>query len=170
MLRVTQLLGQASEPAMADRLHALDHHGVVETVHLSRTDMSRRRQQVRSDHGTELALLLDRDAVLQNGSVLWLEPDRAVVVALDEPAGLVLRTSKAARALELGYFAGNMHWKVRFEGEALCIALEGPRATYLDRLAHLLGKGDVTVDPEAARSSPSKHHHHHHADHAHGPA
>ncbi|MGH6645527.1 urease accessory protein UreE [Aquabacterium sp.] len=165
MLRVTQLVGQACEPAMADRLHDLEHHGVVETVHISRGDMSRRRQQVTSDRGTELALLLDRDAVLQNGSVLWLEAGRAVVVALDAPQWLVLRTGHAARALELGYFAGNMHWKVRFEGEALCIAMEGPRSGYLDRMAHLLHQGDVIVDPAPDHETPE--HGHSHA-HAHG--
>jgi urease accessory protein len=156
---------------MADRLHDIAHHGVVELVHISRGDMSRRRQQLSSDHGTELALLLDRDAVLQNGSVLWLEAGRAVVVALDEPQWLVLRTCSPARALELGYFAGNMHWKVRFDGEALCIAMEGPRSGYLDRMAHLLGKGDVHVEPEAvpaAQGHAHAHHHHHHHGHAHG--
>jgi len=150
---------------MAERLHDLEHGGVVETVHISRGDMSRRRQQLTSDHGTELALLLDREAVLQNGSVLWLEAGRAVVVALDEPQWLVLRTASAARALELGYFAGNMHWKVRFDGEALCIALEGPRAGYLERVAHLLGQGDVSVEPEPDREA---HAHAHGHGHLHG--
>ena len=92
-----------------------------------------------------LALLLDRGAQLENGSVLLLEPGRAVLVMLDEPHWLVLRAAHPAGALEIGYFAGNMHWKVRFEADCLWIALEGPREGYLKRMTHLLARGDATV-------------------------
>ena len=47
-------------------------------------------------------------------------------------------------ALELGYFAGNMHWKVAFDGERLRIAVQGPVESYLERLAHLLRDGRVS--------------------------
>ena len=171
MLRITALVGLASDPTMADRLHDLEHHGVVETVRLAPSDMSRRRQQLRTDRGTELALMLDRDAALQHGSVLLLEPTRAIVVALTQPQWLMLDVRDTAHALELGYFAGNMHWKVRFDGPRLCIALEGPRATYLQRMAHLLEAGFITLVDDAATTPTAEHDHHphggehHHHDH-----
>jgi urease accessory protein len=178
MLRVTNLAGQAGDPALADRLHELEHQGRVETVRLSRADMARRRQSVRSDRGTELALLLDRDAALANGSVLLLEPGRAVVVALDEPEWLVLHAADAAHALALGYFAGNMHWKVRFDGERLCIALEGPRDDYLARMSHLLQGGGIVAEPAGVPMAfeagaepvhlPAHGHGHGHLHHHHG--
>jgi urease accessory protein len=37
-----------------------------------------------------------------------------------------------------------MHWKVRFAGEYLHVSLEGPRETYLERLAHLVANGSIT--------------------------
>jgi len=153
MLRITTVLGQATDPKVANRLHDLQHQGKVETVLLSRGDMARRRQQLCSDGGTHIALMLDRDTALANGSVLLLDATRTIVVVLAEPQQLVLRTHSAARALELGYFAGNMHWKVRFEGASLLIALEGARSDYLARLSHLLEAGDVDVDPEPASGS-----------------
>lgn len=153
MLRLTTILGRATDPEIAARLHRIEHDGVLETVRLSRQDMARRRQHLLTDRGTEIALLLDRDAVLENGAVLWLEAARAVLVALDEPQWLVLRPRDAARALELGYFAGNMHWKVRFDGDLLCVALEGPRDSYLQRLAHLLQRGDATVEASPVPAS-----------------
>lgn len=150
-LRVTQLVGRASDPALAERLHELEHLDRVETVRLGGPDMARRRQQVRSDRGTELALMLDRDSAgLEHGAVLWLDATRAVVVALDRPQWLVLEAPNAARALELGYFAGNMHWKVRFDGDRLGISLEGPRADYLQRIAHLIDGAAIVVHPEEA--------------------
>ena len=48
---------------------------------------------------------------------------------------------KSAAALELGYFAGNLHWRVRFEGERLLVALEGPEEDYLSRLKPFLDVG-----------------------------
>jgi urease accessory protein len=145
MLRLTDIVGNASDPDIADRLHHIEHDGGIERVRLSRNDLARRRQRLVTDRGTELALLLDRGAQLENGSVLLLEPGRAVLVMLDEPQWLVLRAAHAAGALEIGYFAGNMHWKVRFEADCLWIALEGPREGYLKRMTHLLARGDATV-------------------------
>jgi urease accessory protein len=60
---------------------------------------------------------------------------------MQELQWLTLQARDAAAALELGYFAGNMHWKVEFDGERLRIALQGPVETYLERLAHLLEDG-----------------------------
>ncbi len=162
MIRVTEPAGRVGDPALAERLHELEDRGGIETVRLSRTDMSRRRQQVRSDRGTEIALMLDRDAALEGGEVLVLDAERAVVLVLEEPQWLVLRAPDAPRALELGYFAGNMHWKVRFSGEQLWVSLEGPRERYLERLQALLAAG-VVVEPAAgppvdARAPQGGHH------------
>lgn len=51
----------------------------------------------------------------------------------------------AAAALELGYHAGNLHWRVRFDGSALLVAMDGPRAAYLARIARLVDEGHVTI-------------------------
>ena len=48
---------------------------------------------------------------------------------------MVLQPRDTAAALELGYFAGNMHWKVEFDDERLRIAVQGPLESYLERLA-----------------------------------
>jgi urease accessory protein len=145
MLRLTQVLGTASDPHLAERLHALSHRGAVEYVTLRREDVSRRRLHVFTDRGTEGAIILDRNDPLSNGAVLLLEEDRAVVVKLDEAPWLALEARDAAAALELGYFCGNMHWKVRFVGEYLHVSLQGPRADYLERLSHLIDDGRVSV-------------------------
>lgn len=169
MLRITALVGHVGDANLAELLHDLEHRGKVETVHLSRDDMSRRRQHVCTDAGTDVALMLDRDSAIDSGAVLFLDSERAIVVVLNKPPSLLVRTESAARALELGYFAGNMHWKVKFNGCTLCIALEGPRAAYLKRMAHLLEHSDVYVEPAQESSMPSAGAHHAH-EHAHGSA
>jgi urease accessory protein len=62
---------------------------------------------------------------------------------MQETPWLTLMPRDAAAALELGYFAGNMHWKVEFDDAMLRIALHGPLESYLERLAPMLADGRV---------------------------
>ena len=119
MLRLTQILGNATDPAIAERLHALEHDGRVETITLDAADTARKRLRVATDKGTDCAVAIARSDRLANGAVLLLEDDRAVVVRMRETVWLALEPRDLAAALDLGYFCGNLHWRVRFEGEVL---------------------------------------------------
>ncbi|MBI1397698.1 MAG: urease accessory protein UreE [Betaproteobacteria bacterium] len=145
MLRLTQVLGNASDARLGEALHRVEHAGGVEILTVSRADTARRRLHAFTDRGTEVGIMLDRQDRLSNGAVLLLEPGRAIVVRLDEPQWLALVPRDAAAALELGYFCGNMHWKVRFVAEMLHVSMEGPRDDYLRRIAHLVDEGKVRV-------------------------
>jgi urease accessory protein len=138
MLRLSKILGYASEPAIAERLHTLQHDGQIETIVLTRTDAQRHRLRTTTDHGTEVAIALERSESLGDGAVLSLTDDRAVVVRMAEETWLRFIPRDAAAALELGYHAGNLHWRVRFADGVLEVACEGPEASYLDRLQPLL--------------------------------
>jgi urease accessory protein len=144
MLRLHHIIGHASDHRIADALHHVDHHGGVEYLALSESDTQRHRLRAVTDRGTECAIALPRSEHLADGAVLLLDHDRAVVVRMHETPWLCLAVRDSAAALELGYFAGNMHWKVEFDGPALRIALQGPLDSYLERLAPLLANGRVT--------------------------
>ncbi len=143
MLRLDSIVGTATDAPLAERLHHLEHDGKVEYIVLAGEDTARRRLHVTTDRGTECAIVLARTDRLANGAVLLLERDRAIVVRLKEAEWLALQPRDAAAALELGYFAGNMHWPVRFDGAALKVALHGPVRNYLERLDHLLMDGRI---------------------------
>lgn len=132
------IVGYASDTVVAERLHDLKHKEAVEYVILQREDTLRHRLRVHSDKGTECLIALPRDVHLSDGAVLLLEAGRAIVVRMAEEQWLVLRPADMSSAVELGYFAGNLHWRVRFDGPLLCIALEGPEQDYLDRLQPFL--------------------------------
>lgn len=143
------VIGCASDSPFAGQLHDLGHEGKVEYVLISPDDVARRRFRVRTDKGTDCAIMLRRDLQLSDGAVLKLDENSAIVVRLGKREWLALDAPSKAEALELGYFAGNLHWKVRFENGLMKVALEGPRETYLDRLKHLLDSGGaflVTAD------------------------
>jgi len=144
MIKIDHIAGTATEPAIAEALHDLEHRDAVEYVTLSPADTQRHRLRVMTDRGTECAIAVPRTQRVENGTVLLLEAGRAIVVRMSEMQWLTLRPRDAAAALELGYFAGNMHWKVEFEGELLRIAVQGPVEHYLERLSHLMQDGRMT--------------------------
>jgi urease accessory protein len=143
MLRLDRIIGHASDRRIADALHHVDHHGGLEYLALSESDTQRHRLRAVTDRGTECAIALPRSEHLADGAVLLLDHDRAVVVRMRESPWLTLVPRDTAAALELGYFAGNMHWKVEFDDSVLRIALHGPPESYLERLAPFMADGRV---------------------------
>ena len=139
----TRVLGTLSQEDMAERIHALSHAGAVEVLTLSREDTLRRRLRGVTDRGTEVMVALDRGDKLTDGAVLSLDPDKAVVVRMSEERWLRLEPRDLDAAVETGYFAGNLHWRVRFDSGALLVAMEGPPEHYLERLQPLTASGKV---------------------------
>jgi urease accessory protein len=148
MITITRILGTASEPRLADRLHHLEHHDRVETLVVGEEDSSRRRFRGKTDKGTDVAIALECSRELVDGAVLLLEDDRAIVVRKAEQRWLRLYPRDADAALEAGYCAGNHHWKVRFEPGALLIATQGSAEHYVDRLGDLVTSGRITWGTE----------------------
>ena len=151
---IEQIVGSKHDPEIARRLHHLEHHHAVDILMIDSADMARRRLRATTSGGEEIAIALSRDEILFDGAVLLLESDRAVVVRVGAESWLRLMPRDKAGALELGYHAGNLHWRVRFDGENLLVALEGRPEDYLARLGDLIETGRVahSVDdrPDAA--------------------
>jgi len=146
--RIENIIGTSDSPAIAGQLHHLAHAGLVEYIRLSRSELARHRLRVKSSAGNEYGIALPRSQHLSNGAVLVLEPERAVVVRLEEEQWLVLEPRDIPAALELGYRAGNMHWRIHFDGGRLRIAIDGEEQTYLARLETLVGDRVRKVDVE----------------------
>ena len=138
MQRIEQVLGSRLDPALAEQIHELEHQGAVDLLTVPLADVSRRRFRATTRGGTEVAIALPRNQRLFDGAVLVLEPDHAVVVRVAQERWLRLEPRAIADAIELGYHAGNLHWRVRFDHEALLVAMEAPMDDYLARLAGLI--------------------------------
>jgi urease accessory protein len=138
MLRIEQVLGSRLDPALAERIHELEHQGAVDLLTVAVADVSRRRFRATTQGGTEVTIALPRDQRLFDGAVLLLEPDHAVVVRVAQQRWLRLQPRAIADAIELGYHAGNLHWRARFAGDALLVAMEAPMDDYLARLGALI--------------------------------
>lgn len=141
MLMLTTIHGLMTDDALHERLHGLSHNDAVETIRLERQDMQRHRLRVETDKGTSCAIALPRDVSLEDGAVLEIDGNRAIVVRAIEERWLELVPRDAQAALELGYHAGNLHWRVQFREGRLAVALEGPVQAYLDRLTLFFADG-----------------------------
>ena len=144
MITITGIVGTASDPRFAERLHHLEHDNRVETLVVGEEDSSRRRLRGTTDKGTDVAIALERSGELVDGAVLLLDDTRAIVLRKAEQRWLRIMSRDADAALEAGYCAGNHHWKVRFEPGALLIAMQGPVEHYVDRLEHLVASGRIS--------------------------
>jgi urease accessory protein len=133
-LLLSSVLGQAREPEWADRLHAADHAGRLETLRIAAADAARRRMRLETDRGRDVALALRRDAAVCDGAVLHWSETLAIVARIDSGPRLRLTPADAAAGLRLGYFCGNLHWKADFRDGAVEIVMDGPEETYRVRL------------------------------------
>lgn len=176
MLHIDRVLGSRLEPSLSEQFHRLEHNGKIDLVNISVHDLDRRRLLIRTVGGEELAIALPRHQKLFDGAVLLLDDERAIVVRAATQRWLRLEPRSINDAVELGYHAGNFHWRVRFDGEVLLVALEGPPDDYMARLESLLSTrrvgasvldADMEDEPgdEAAGASRD---HHHHGDDRHG--
>lgn len=145
MLRLHGILGTRTDPLLAQRLHRHEHAGTLECLFVAEADLSRRRLRQPTDRGTDCAISLSREESLFDGAVLCLDEQRAVVVRAGEPHELWLMPRDMDAAVKLGWHAGNLHWRVRFDSGLLVVVMDGPRDDYLARLAPLLGDGSVKV-------------------------
>ena len=96
-----------------------------------------------TDRGTDCAVSLDRDEELVDGALLFIAPERAIIARFGEQEIWRLRAVDQAAALKLGWNAGNLHWRVRFEGDCLAVLLDAPLHTYRARIMPLLEAGEV---------------------------
>jgi urease accessory protein len=148
MRLIERVLGDRHDAAFVERLHHLEHRGAVDVALVEPCDMARHRLRITTQRGEEIAIALPRDETLFDGAVLVLETDRAIVVRSAAEQWLRVRPQSPADALELGYHAGNLHWRVRFEGNDLLVALAGPVAAYLARIAPMVEAGRVEIVAE----------------------
>jgi urease accessory protein len=142
MLRLESIVGLATDAALAERLHHLEHDGKVEYILLAGEDTARRRLHVadRPRHRLRHPAAAHRPVGERRRPAAGARPcDRR---APGEEAWLDLVPRDAAAAIELGYFAGNMHWPVRFEGDSAHRAA-WTRAGIYRRLDHLLKDGRI---------------------------
>ncbi|TGV11269.1 urease accessory protein UreE [Mesorhizobium sp. M8A.F.Ca.ET.173.01.1.1] len=135
-LALNSIVGNAHRE-LHGTIHELGHHGRVEWISIAHGDIARRRIRTFTDRGRGCTIELPRDARLEDGAVLHLAADLAVVIRVDSGEQLVLVPHDLKSALRLGHWCGNLHWKVEFGEDRMTILLDGPSTSYRARLHDL---------------------------------
>jgi len=143
MLVISEIIGNQDQPEIASALHRLGHDGALDSLVLSRADLSRRRVRARTEAGNDVAIALRRDQSLFDGAVLRLDQDVALVVRVEAEHWLRVKPADECVALRLGYFAGNLHWRVKFDERDLLVAVETDVASLVSRLQPMIDAGEV---------------------------
>ena len=173
MLRIDHVLGSRLESEFSEEIHRLEHRGAVDVVNIPIADLTRRRLLATTRAGEELAIALPRHQKLFDGAVLLIDGERAIVVCAATERWMRLEPRSISDAIELGYRAGNLHWRVRFEGEVLFVAMEGRPQDYTARLREMISErrvGVTILDEEDGDGSadeqglPTAADHHYHRD------
>ena len=144
MLRLHGIVGKTDDPAFSALLHDLEHVDGIELLYVPPSDAGRKRFRLSTDRGTDCAVSLDRDEELIDGALLYIDPERAIIARFGEQELWRLHPADEAAALKLGWNAGNLHWRVRFEDDCLVVLLDGPLHTYRARILPLLDSGEVS--------------------------
>jgi urease accessory protein len=145
MLRIDHVLGSRLESAFSEEIDRLEHCGAVDVVNIPVADLARRRLLATTSAGEELAIALAQDQKLFDGAILLIDGERAIVVRAGTERWMRLEPRSIGDAIELGYHAGNLQWRVRYQGEALFVALEGRPEDYTARLGEMISARRVGV-------------------------
>jgi urease accessory protein len=145
MLRIDQVLGSRRESAFSEEIDRLEHSGAVDVVSIPAADLDRRRLLATTRGGEELAIALPLHQKLFDGAILLIDRERAIIVRAATERWICLEPRSISDAIELAYHAGNLHWRVRFQGEALFVALDGPPEDYTAELGEMISAHRVAI-------------------------
>lgn len=145
MLRIDRVLGSRLETAFSEEIHRLEHRGALDVVNIPVADLARHRLLAMTRGGEELAIALPRHQKLFDGAVLLIDSARAIVVRAATERWMRFEPRSIGDATELGYLAGNLHWRVRFRGEVLLVAVEGRPGDYTACLGEMISANRIAV-------------------------
>jgi urease accessory protein len=130
MILIESILGNAAEPEWSERLAVAE----VDELPLDHWEAQKNRFRKKTGRGLELAVSLDRRALLRDGDVLlWDPPKRRAVVArislrevlvihLDQLATLPVEIAMRT-CVEIGHALGNQHWPALVKGAHIYVPL-----------------------------------------------
>ena len=109
-----KILGNENDESFFEKLHRLSHKSLVDYIDIKPEDSFRRRMRMVSVNGREYKLAIPRSQKIENGSILWLSEESAVVIRILNGPKIRVIPKNISSAVRLGYHCGNLHWKTNF--------------------------------------------------------
>ena len=141
----TDIIDAKKFPDLRNTIHNLRDQGHADTIRLKSSDLCRRRFTCETELGKKVGISLPRRLKLFDGAALEVTKNYSLSISVEPEDWISLRASNPGNALKLGYFCGNLHWTVRFDGEILKIAIADNLDTYLDRIENVFTKKEIEI-------------------------
>ncbi len=131
MKQITGILGNyLKDESLAEKVDVHKEQGTVERVLIDASKRKRSRIRTETDQGTDLGLVV-KDP-LNEGDVLLLDDERAVIVYFKPREAVVFSLPEQSETsvetiLELGHSIGNHHWTIAVEDKTVYIPIEADK-------------------------------------------
>ena len=144
-MKVYTKLLDPTKDSIEQLIHKLEHEEAVDMIRLNADDLSRRRFTSETTFGKTVGISLPRSLKLYDGALLEISERYCLMVKVEPETWLRLEVQSADVALRLGYFAGNLHWAVKFDQNSLSVAISGDVNSYLDRIKNVFKGCEVKI-------------------------
>ena len=134
-----------TEDNIEQLIHKWEHEEALDTIRLNADDLSRRRFTSETTFGKTVGVSLPRSLKLYDGALLEISERYCLMVKVEPENWLRLEVQSADVALRVGYFAGNLHWAVKFDQNILSVAISGDVNSYLDRINNVFKDCEVKI-------------------------
>ncbi|PLT33071.1 urease accessory protein UreE [Bacillus sp. V5-8f] len=92
-----------------------------ERVYLESSDLLKRIQRVKTDHGRELGIRLNKERALQRGDILFMDEKNAIIVDVLSNDVLVIRPETLEMMGTIAHQIGNRHTPAQFYGNEMIV-------------------------------------------------
>lgn len=93
----------------------------IEKVYLENSDLVKRIQRVKTDHGNEIDIRLKQPIDLQYGDILYKDDDNMIVVDVNSEDLLVIKPRNLKEMGDIAHQLGNRHLPAQFTEKEMLV-------------------------------------------------
>lgn len=93
----------------------------IEKVYLENSDLVKRIQRVKTDHGRELGIRLKNPVDLEYGDILYMDEKNMIIVDVNHEDVLVIQPKSLKEMGDIAHQLGNRHLPAQFEDDVMIV-------------------------------------------------
>lgn len=173
LLRETIIGNIHRDEPLADTYEEYETDDRVERIALDENDRKRSRLRTTTDRGTDVGIVVDRQAGLAAGDVVAYDDERMIVITAERREALVIELDAIddmATALECGHRLGNQHRELAVEEGRVYVPVSEERAHVERVIERTLGEIPIMYERVDLSTFEKQNQSmdHHHSQHRHG--
>ncbi len=121
MIAISSVIGNIfQDKELADRFEKLQKTMTCEVLKFSRSELDKRRFRKQTDKGTDIGCILESENKLQNGDVMYSNPEKFIVIEQIPEKVISIKIKKIEAnsdeiLVKLGHIIGNRHRPIQID-------------------------------------------------------